>query len=181
MDGEAVVSRAATLPAKPTAQMVADHCVSHLPFRNWCEHCARGRGRMHKHALLEKEHAQDNAAVVSMDYMFMGQDDDMFHAHSCPVLVVHDRLTKCVFAHVVEHKGLEDPYGYKAVLKDLALLGYRRLALKCDREHAILAVAQRVCEEYRGDISLEHPPFGEAKGKSNGAVEMANQRIQGLA
>ena len=31
-------------PVEPTEQEVAEHFLTHLPFRNWCRHCARGRG-----------------------------------------------------------------------------------------------------------------------------------------
>ena len=39
MDDEATVSKAMSGPVKPTAKMVEDHNVSHLPFRNWCSSC----------------------------------------------------------------------------------------------------------------------------------------------
>lgn len=30
-------------PRRPTKQEIADHLVSHWPFRSWCRHCVMGR------------------------------------------------------------------------------------------------------------------------------------------
>lgn len=31
-------------PAPPSAADVAEHRVTHMPYRNWCPHCVDGRG-----------------------------------------------------------------------------------------------------------------------------------------
>ena len=36
-------------PGKPSAAEVEEHCLTHLPFRNWCRHCVRGRGKEASH------------------------------------------------------------------------------------------------------------------------------------
>ena len=32
-------------PSKPTDEERREHELTHLPFRSWCRHCVRGRGR----------------------------------------------------------------------------------------------------------------------------------------
>ena len=32
-------------PRLPTEAEVDEHNLTHLPFRNWCPHCVRGRGK----------------------------------------------------------------------------------------------------------------------------------------
>ena len=32
-------------PTEPTKIEKEDHDKTHLPFRNWCRHCIRGRGK----------------------------------------------------------------------------------------------------------------------------------------
>ena len=32
-------------PCLPTRAEIDEHELTHLPFRNWCEHCVKGRGR----------------------------------------------------------------------------------------------------------------------------------------
>ena len=70
---EVVAAKAATIPVKPSPQMVKDHTVAHIPYRSWCPHCVSGRGRLDQHRRI-KEHEDDKATVVSMDYMFLATD-----------------------------------------------------------------------------------------------------------
>ena len=32
-------------PMKPSREEVETHNSTHLPYRNWCRHCVRGRGK----------------------------------------------------------------------------------------------------------------------------------------
>jgi hypothetical protein len=44
-------------PFQPTAQEVAEHNLTHLPFRNWCPHCIMGEARNVSHKKQkDKEH-----------------------------------------------------------------------------------------------------------------------------
>ena len=47
VDAGKTISKSMNAPVKPTKAMVEDHEVSHLPFRNWCQACVRGRGKKH--------------------------------------------------------------------------------------------------------------------------------------
>ena len=95
-----------------------------------------------------------------------------------PVLTIKDRMSKGIWCHPDQHKGvIEDMYGAEALVRTL---GYKRIQLRCDREQAILAVAQHAQRAAKAEVVIEHPPLGEARGKSNGEVERANQTIQGL-
>ena len=67
---ETVAARAAAIPVRPTPQMIRDHMVAHIPYRNWCAHCVRGRARLDQHRTV-KEHEEENVAVASMDYVFL--------------------------------------------------------------------------------------------------------------
>ncbi len=42
-------------PKRPSREDVDEHNLTHLPFCNWCEQCARGKGRAadHKQACRE--------------------------------------------------------------------------------------------------------------------------------
>ena len=177
---ETVAARAAAIPVRPTPQMIRDHMVAHIPFRNRCPHCVRGRARLDQHRTV-KEHEEENVAVVSMDYMFLATDSETWSAVEAPVLTIKDRMSKGIWCHPVQHKGVsEDMYGAEALVRTLDRLGYKRIQLRCDREQAILAVAQHAQRAAKAEVVIEHPPLGEARGKSNGEVERANQTIQGL-
>ena len=32
-------------PKLPCQAEVEQHCLTHVPYRNWCRHCVRGRGK----------------------------------------------------------------------------------------------------------------------------------------
>ena len=32
-------------PKEPSEEERKDHALTHLPFRSWCRHCVRGRGK----------------------------------------------------------------------------------------------------------------------------------------
>ena len=32
-------------PIRPSAGEVCEHNLTHLPYRSWCEHCVKGRGK----------------------------------------------------------------------------------------------------------------------------------------
>jgi hypothetical protein len=66
---EGTGSSAMTAPMQPTKKMIEDHEVSHLPFRNWCAACVRGRGKSMRHRSLDK---QETVSTFSIDYGFLG-------------------------------------------------------------------------------------------------------------
>ena len=67
---KAVVRRGAK---GPTKQEREEHEATHCPYRNWCRHCVRGRGRNAPHfkKQLEAEDKESGVARVSKDHFFM--------------------------------------------------------------------------------------------------------------
>ena len=62
--------RKAALEA-PAAQERAEQMFTHMPFRSWCRHCIRGRGKEEpcRQGQEDPEHSE-----VHVDYMLMWQD-----------------------------------------------------------------------------------------------------------
>ena len=177
---ESTVSKAMSGPVKPTAKMVEDHNVSHLPFRNWCSACVRGRGRSQQHRL--QDHSGENVPVVSIDYGFFGSSGnavaDGASGSEMPVLVVRDRRSKATWSHLVPCKGTSHPWPTKVLVQDLDRTGYRKVILKCDQEPSIIALAMDAKSQWSGECIIEHSPKGESK--SNGEVERAVQSVHGM-
>ena len=185
-EGEGTASKAMVAPVKPTKQMIADHEVSHLPFRSWCAACVRGRAKSHPHFKCQEREGE--LSTFSVDYGFFGSPGETpvqaVSGKDLPVLVAYDRKSKTIFAHPVPHKGLEkdgkvDEYPVRVLVKDLDRLGYKRVNGKSDQEPAILAVCNAVKAMWKGEWVPERAPRGESK--SNGEVERAVQTIHGLA
>ena len=52
-------------PGEPTAEERRIHCLTHVPFRNWCSACVDGRLRDRKHAKTEDD--KEAMAIVHFD------------------------------------------------------------------------------------------------------------------
>ena len=58
-------------PKGPTKEEREKHEATHLPFREWCHHCIRGRGRNKPHKKkIEEEKEENTVSRLSMDYFF---------------------------------------------------------------------------------------------------------------
>ena len=96
-----------------------------------------------------------------------------------PMIVVEDRETGAIVAHMCSQKGPGDKWIVRRIGKDLEEMGYggARIILKCDQESPIAAVQQEVIKN-RLDVATvpRHSPVGESQ--SNGRVENAIRRVQ---
>ena len=119
-DGEAedmAPKKIAPDPVVPVQAEIDEHEVDHIPYRQWCEECVRGRGTGEPHSPSEGIHAMP---VVEFDYIFVTDkeiyrreelDDEVVRKAAIKILVVKDREGKAIFAHVVPQKGV-DADGY---------------------------------------------------------------------
>ena len=72
LNADAHQAKPLPIPAKPTPEMIAAHEFSHLPFRSWCSHCVRGRGKSFQHRRVQHDQDDEARPVVSLDYAFFG-------------------------------------------------------------------------------------------------------------
>ena len=80
-------------------------------------------------------------SVLSMDYMYMFEsamdrkkrklDINSKDPEGMPILVMHDRWSKRIMAHVIREKGVHD-YAVDRVAMEIRNLGYKRVILKSD-------------------------------------------------
>ena len=62
-------------PRLPSEREVQEHFASgHLPYRSWCHHCVRGRGREADHR-RKNEEAENGIPEYHLDYCFPGDED----------------------------------------------------------------------------------------------------------
>ena len=179
-NNEAIPVNAAPRPNRPSKAEVDEHMLSHLPYRSWCAHCVKGKAKSKKHTCTSQNNDHE-IPMVTLDYMFMGDDSSTDEEGSMPILVVKDVLspgcgTGMVFAHVVPRKGANS-YAIKILSKDIAILGHPELVLKSDSEPAIIALKEATKRERSERIVFESPPIKESQ--ANGAIENAVQQVQG--
>ena len=67
---EAVAPKGQPTPSTPTAEEVANHNMTHLPYRSWCPQCVRGRGKASPHKAHDS-HRAAGVPVLSIDYTFL--------------------------------------------------------------------------------------------------------------
>ena len=96
-------------PGRPTEREIAEHCVSHWPFRSWCRHCVCGRAVSKPHRSRsdeDREFGRERIPTITLDHCFVDSADDVDEkkAHGSPFLVLFDRETKAVYATAVGEK-----------------------------------------------------------------------------
>ena len=98
--------------------------------------------------------------VVSWDYCFLGANNRISEAEveqrgDSPVLVMHDGVTKSIFAHLIPAKGVDFPSCEKVVktiVKDLDNLRCNRMVFRCDKGPSVLALLRAVKLAWTGDV-----------------------------
>ena len=85
-------------PTLPTEADVRDHEFTHLPYRSWCRHCVRGRGKVLDHRKTERDPLLNE---IHIDYAFVGNLDEK--ETKC-ILVARDAKTRCSLSTVVPIK-----------------------------------------------------------------------------
>ena len=104
--------------------------LTHLLFRSWRPHRARGnsKGKAHRKQAFE----QKEIAIGSPAYTFMHESLDENEERRVPILINQDQAkegcsTGMIFAHVVPQDG--PPYAVKTSAGAIGQLGHRELYL----------------------------------------------------
>ena len=193
-ENEGVAPKVARQPGQPTAEERRAHEVCHVPYRSWCKHCVRGRGRRRPHCRIGSGRDED-LPHAAIDYTFFTQngakkaedlteEEKIDESKARTVLVMKDSLVESIFAYVVSKKGAtHEEWLAQQMLDDLDSLGLNRarIVMKSDPEKAI--------EDVKKDVSRRRIAIGQsttqestAVGDSNmnGRVERAIQELNGI-
>ena len=90
--GEGQKAEGADEPVLPSQNEIDEHNFTHLPFRDWCPFCIRGRGLSSGH-FARKTPEESQVPTISIDYCFLG--DETTRDTDLPVLVVRDLRSLC--------------------------------------------------------------------------------------
>ncbi len=189
---EGVVHRGVRDPGQPSKAEREQHELTHIPFRSWCHHCVRGRGKtmphMYKGTKLDEE---DELPTISMDYCFQkkGDHEQDEHMKMITTLVMKESPTGNIISIVAPKKGRED-HVVRKVLEALKWLGNQRvrLIIKSDGEPSLKALVrliqqrrelEHIAETGVGNAGtlVEEAPLNDSA--SNGAAEKAVQEVEG--
>ena len=166
-------------PVTPTADEWNSHMVTHVPFRDWCPHCVRGRGNNDHHRRAQGREADDGRIVVSMDYGFLGSTGQG-SSSTATMLVLKVKSTGMLTAMIVPKKGAENSWVQKRCARWIDNQGHGRINLRTDGEPAIVDLAKNVRRqrEEGTETVLEHPPVGESQ--ENGVIENGVRTAEGM-
>ena len=164
-------------PREPSEEERIEHEMTHLPYRSWCRHCVRGRGKQMPH----HEGAQETSmSEVHVDFGFLGREEDPHK--SLPVLVAKERTSKMLMSAAVPRK-TTGTYIAKRVVGFLREVGclHGDMVMKSDQEPALRSVVEDVgrlkAAEGGGRYVAEYSPVGASQ--SNGMIERAIQSVTG--
>ena len=108
------------VPTLPSKEEVLRHRLTHRPFRSWCPHCVRGKGRERPHRKSTQKDAFEGVPKLVSDYFYIGQrktqnvdekevaDVEAERNGQTPVISLKDTHSKSIFAHVCPRKGADD-------------------------------------------------------------------------
>ena len=121
-------ARGAPVPSNPSRQERQEHELTHTPYRSWCEHCVRARGRNRPHqAGRDDGTGIEKVPRICFDYFFFSDEDKA--ANKNPMIVMLDEGTGEKYARKVEQKGLgedgEMEWLVQDMLKELRSWGYQ--------------------------------------------------------
>ena len=168
-------------PGRPTKKDIAEHNVTHWPFRSWCRHCVAGRAVSSPHRSrteADREFARGRVPTISFDHCFLGTSEDEEKAHSSPFLVIFDGDTEAIYAVAVADK-TPKPWVVDYVAKVIEELGYGgiKISIKCDAAPDLRALRRFVSAKRSSPTVPIDVPARESK--ANGAMEKAVRTLSG--
>ena len=163
-------------PKLPSKEEIEEHYLQgHLPYRAWCSHCVRGKGKRRGHRCQEDK---DRAIrEIHVDYCFMGMKGE---ESTKTIVVAKDRDSGMVMSSVVPMKGASSSFAAKRIRAFAKELGQEHtdLTLKGDQEAALQDLLQETARiRAPAKTFIEQSPVGESE--SNGVAERGIQTIEG--
>ena len=163
-------------PKLPSKAEVEEHELTHLPYRSWCRHCVRGRGKELPH---KKSLEDPTVHEFHFDWSFPGEEKG---GETLKVMVGRMRGEKMVMSSVHPTKSTGE-FMAKRIMAFLRECGCEMvdITIKTDQEPVMITMVQSLCQERakRGAMrtNVEHSP--KYSSKSNGVVERAVQSVEG--
>ena len=191
-DDEGQVPNVLACPGQPTKEERRKHNCTHIPYRAWCDHCVRGRGRNRAARNLCGSYnaAKGFLPRVHADYAFFSvnasgedcDDDDPGGRVVLKVLVTKETMCGSIWAYVVQHKGhTMEPWIRDQLINDFNTVGLanERISIKSDQEPAMLDLVKEIARIRPGvGTALDESRVGDSN--SNARAEVAVQEIKGM-
>jgi hypothetical protein len=164
-------------PKMPSKEEVEKHNMSHLPYRSWCRHCVRGKGKELAH---KKANRETEMHEFHFDWAFPGEEEPR---KTLTVMVGRLRNQRMTMSTVAPTKTTGE-FIAKRIVAFLRECGCEMVdvVLKADQEPVMESIFKAVARERAAKGAMrtviENSPKGESQ--SNGVVERAVEAVEGM-
>ena len=167
--------RALSSPSQPTAEEIAQHWLTHLPYRSWCKFCVAAKRGNAPHRFCHLYSREIPLLVADYCYVRDSRDDDLL-----TIFVGRLYPSRVIVAIPCDVKGPDD-FATHRLANFLRDCGVTRLAYLCDQEKPLNAMIRTAMGELGGDAEWkgaipENSAVGESQ--SNGKAEAAVKALE---
>ena len=157
VDDEGQAPHVLASPGQPTKEERRKHNCTHIPYRAWCDHCVRGRGRNRAARNLCGSYNAANGFVprVHADYALFSVNE---RGDECDesgpggrvvlkILVLKETLCGSIWAYSVQHKRYtQEPWIRDQIISDFNTIGLsdERMSIKNDQEPALVDLVKEI-------------------------------------
>ena len=126
-------------PNLPSQAEQEEYPLTHVPYRNWCRHCVRGRAEGHEHF---RQSDMPSSVEIHLDCCFPGEEGQDF---KLTILVARDRGTKMTMNSVAPSKTCGE-FIAKRVVAFMKEIGADQgdITIKSDQGPALIAVVSEI-------------------------------------
>ena len=156
------------IPGEPSESERRLHELTHLPYRDWCEHCVKSKGRQ-SHAVKKN----DRQPVIQTDFSFLSPEDDL---PKRTILNATDVQTGYAMAIVLPAKGSIEKYAVAELRRFVFEIGRTFGIVQYDKENALKVIAKDLCKTV-GGLSMRAAPTGHSQ--SQGSVGNVQRTLYG--
>ena len=142
---EAHRARGLRQPQQPTPQQIAEHSLTHLPYRNWCPICVQGKGRQDNY-----KKQQSRQPVIQVDFAYIKSQQD---PKTIPVLTAVDATTQLCVAVMVPDKPSMMDYMINNLQAFIFERGRTQCILQSDHEDTLKGYSSK-----KSALFDMHPP-----------------------
>ena len=165
---EAQQARGLRQPQQPTPQQIAEHNLTHLPYRNWCPICVQGKGRQDNY-----KKQQSRQPIIQVDFAYIKSQQD---TRTTPVLTAVDVTTQLCMAILVPDKPSMMDYMVNSLQAFILECGRTQGILQSDNEDTLNALLKATAAKV-GSMTVRHSP--SYSSNSQGSVERLHRTLLG--
>ena len=155
-------------PQQPTLQQIAQHNLTHLPYRNWCPICVQGKGRQDNY-----KKQQSRQPIIQVDFAYIKSQQD---PKTIPVLTAVDVTTQLCMAVLVPDKPSMMDYMINNLQAFIVECGRTQGILQSDNEDTLNALLKATASKV-GSMTVRHSP--SYSSNSQGSVERLHRTLLG--